>query len=453
MIHSLSVPCIVMASISIFVGLNNLFLYIKKTEIKENLSFALLCFSVSLYDIFCAGLYNSHTINTGIIWQRLQLNTGMLIAVTLIHFVNIFTEQKGNKIIRYFITFFIIILPLSFFIGPEYTLSVSRPAIKNINIQNFIQITYYEAEVGILYIIEISAALIAYIYLFYLLIRYFLKDKNKILIFFIMSQIAYFISITNDFLVSMQAYKFIYISEYSFFFIIIVMAYILLDKFANLQKAYVELNQKLEQKVEERTRELVRLNAELMNFIYLSSHDLQEPLRKISTLSDRLITKYHSSLEEQGRDYLKRINNAVIRMRVLIDDLLTYSRITIKATHSPVNLSEIVRDVLSDLEVFIENAMGRVETGSLPSIYADPTQMRHLFQNLIGNALKFHKPDFPPVVKVYSREDAPKGYCLLTVEDNGIGISEKYYDKIFGLFQRLHGKEEFRRERDRSCRM
>lgn len=153
---------------------------------------------------------------------------------------------------------------------------------------------------------------------------------------------------------------------------------------------------------------------------------------------------YYSKLEDSGRDYLDRILNSAVRMQVLINDLLKYTRITTRTEpFVDVDLSQIVNDVLSDLEVRIEKTFGRVEVGSLPVIEADPTQMRQLFQNLIGNALKFHKPEEPPLVKVYTMEDAANGFCSIAVEDNGIGIEEAYYDKIFGVFQRLNGKNEY----------
>ncbi len=130
-------------------------------------------------------------------------------------------------------------------------------------------------------------------------------------------------------------------------------------------------------------------------------------------------------------------------MQSLIDDLLSYSRLTTQTKpFEEINLAQIVNEVISDLEVRIEKSLGKVETSALPFIEADPTQIRQLFQNLISNALKFHKPDEPPLVKIYSSDEI-EGFKIITVEDNGIGIEEKYYDKIFGVFQRLHGKDKY----------
>jgi light-regulated signal transduction histidine kinase (bacteriophytochrome) len=201
--------------------------------------------------------------------------------------------------------------------------------------------------------------------------------------------------------------------------------------------------------------ELARSNAELQEFAYVASHDLQEPLRKIQAFGDRLMVKYSDVLTDQGRDYLKRMQNAAERMQALINDLLTLSRVTTRAQpFSPTNLTQIVQDVLSDLEVRIQQTGGRIEVGELPTLEADPIHMRQLLQNLISNALKFYRPEEPPVIKIYSRwlpdwkRRPTEGMnrverCQILVEDNGIGFHEKYLDRIFNAFQRLHGHSEY----------
>lgn len=199
---------------------------------------------------------------------------------------------------------------------------------------------------------------------------------------------------------------------------------------------------------------LEQSNRELQDFASVASHDLQEPLRKIQAFGDRLKIKCGDSLSETGRDYLERMQNAAHRMQILINDLLTFSRVTTKAQpFVAVDLNRVVRDVVSDLEVRIEQTGGRIEVGELLTIDADPLQMRQLFQNLIGNALKFRRPEAPPVVRVscgrVKRNDESSvatcggDLCRITVEDNGIGFDEKYLDRIFTVFQRLHGRQEY----------
>lgn len=209
------------------------------------------------------------------------------------------------------------------------------------------------------------------------------------------------------------------------------------------------------QLLEQETRfsqQLARSNAELQQFASIASHDLQEPLRKIQAFGNRLQDKYRDVLNEQGRDYIERMQNAAHRMQTLIDDLLIFSRLTTRAQpFVPVVLAEVVTEVLSDLEVLIQQTKGRVEVGELPTISADPLQMRQLFQNLIGNSLKFHQVDEPPCVKISSQiielqsiaDAVDTTFYQITVEDNGIGFDLKYLDRIFQVFQRLHNRSEY----------
>ena len=204
-----------------------------------------------------------------------------------------------------------------------------------------------------------------------------------------------------------------------------------------------------------RTADLNASNRELQDFAAVASHDLQEPLRKIEAFGSRLKTKYDQALDEPGRDYLARMLAATVRMRRLINDLLSFSRVTTKArAFVTVDLAEVAQEVVSDLEGRIFDTGGRVEVGALPTIEAEPLQMRQLLQNLIGNGLKFHRQGEPPVVRIEGRlldtsdphaEGPAPGprRCEIQVQDNGIGFEEVYSKRIFELFQRLHGRDEY----------
>ncbi|HEX9048016.1 MAG TPA: ATP-binding protein [Verrucomicrobiae bacterium] len=201
-----------------------------------------------------------------------------------------------------------------------------------------------------------------------------------------------------------------------------------------------------EEKLRQFTSQLEQSNRELQDFAYVASHDLQEPLRKIVVFGERLREKSGEALAADGRDYVERMQKAASRMQSLINDLLAFSRVTTKAhPFAPVNLADVVAEVVEDLEGRIEQVQGRVELGELPVIEADALQMRQLLQNLIGNALKFQQPGQPPVVKVQARKfsDSGKEWCELAVSDNGIGFDEKYLDRIFNVFQRLHSRNEY----------
>jgi two-component system sensor kinase FixL len=196
-------------------------------------------------------------------------------------------------------------------------------------------------------------------------------------------------------------------------------------------------------------------NRELQEFASVASHDLQEPLRKVQAFGDLLKTEYAATLDVEGRDYLERIQNAASRMQTLINDLLLLARLGSEARpFVMVDLNRVAHEVLADLEARIVRTGGRVELGDLPTIEADPLQMRQLLQNVIGNALKFSRPEQPPLVRIRNQLIAgaePRraasvpgdSCCQISVEDNGIGFDEKYLDRIFAVFQRLHGRGEY----------
>jgi light-regulated signal transduction histidine kinase (bacteriophytochrome) len=203
---------------------------------------------------------------------------------------------------------------------------------------------------------------------------------------------------------------------------------------------------------------LERRNRALRDFAYIASHDLQEPLRKIRSFSNLVLEDYADAVDDTGHHYLERMHDAAERMSQLINDLLVYSRITTRAQpFEPVDLEEIALNVRTDLDLQIDDADGSVEIGSLPTVEADPTQLRQLLQNLIGNALKFHKPDEPPRVQVEATVEPAAlelqregrldtdctEICRLTVVDNGIGFEENRANGIFTPFKRLHGRGEY----------
>lgn len=189
--------------------------------------------------------------------------------------------------------------------------------------------------------------------------------------------------------------------------------------------------------------ELERSNRELQDFAHIASHDLQEPLRTIVSFGDRLLLKYTASLDDKGRDYLERMQKAALRMQQLIEDLLNYSRVTRRnGALKPVSLGEVVAEVKEDLGQLIREKQATVEVAELPVVSGDRSQLHSLFQNLIGNALKFQSPDAAPRVEISARKLNDE-QVEITVADNGIGFDEKYLDRIFRPFQRLHGRDVY----------
>jgi PAS domain S-box-containing protein len=202
------------------------------------------------------------------------------------------------------------------------------------------------------------------------------------------------------------------------------------------------------------SEELERSNGELQDFATIASHDLQEPLRKIRAFGDRLAVHSAGALDDEASDYLRRMTNAAGRMQTLINDLLEYSQVTMRPEPPrPVDLGDVVSEVLIDLDERIRVSNGKVHVGPLPTILANPFQMRQLFQNLIANALKFHPEGVAPEVHIEAtsradgrgskgRRDRTLGWEI-RVRDNGIGFEEKHVDRIFAPFQRLHGRQAY----------
>jgi signal transduction histidine kinase len=207
----------------------------------------------------------------------------------------------------------------------------------------------------------------------------------------------------------------------------------------------------LEQKIEE----LNKSNRELEEFAYVASHDMQEPLRKISTFGQRLKTQFGDVLNEDGLMYLSRMLNASDNMRNLIDNLLEFSKVSRnKHAYEEVDLSTLLQESIEDLDMRIDETGTMVTVEQLPEIEAIASQMRQLFFNLLHNAIKFRKKDADLTINIKSRSitaqeknnyqlSSQKEYFLITVADNGIGFEQQYAEKIFQLFQRLEGKSEY----------
>ena len=428
-----------MAAVNIYVGVYYFFLYIKRQQIKEHFPFSMLCVCAGLYDVFCAGLYNSISLEQGIIWQRLQLNIIGFVSVFFVWFINGFTEQKSKLIIKLSTIWFLIILIASFLVNPGLSLSLLKPAIKHVSFFSIFNITYYECEMGIVYIVETLSILVLYLYLLVISIRYYLKSRSRIFLVFICSLAVFFFGVANDILVGLQVYSFIYVSEYAYFSIIMAMAYILLSKFVGVQIAYEELNNKLELKVEERTEENEKLQDKLHQSEKMAAvgqlaggvaHEINNPMTIILGYAQIVLKRIKP--EDPLSKPLLAIEKEAIRCKKLIENLLTFSRAS-KMVKQTGDVNKAIKEAVALIEpqAKVKNTGIVVNyADKLPDIMIDVNQIQQIIINLCNNAM-----DAMPAggtIKIETAQD--EKFIKIAVSDNGSGISDENKKKLFEPF-------------------
>ena len=219
------------------------------------------------------------------------------------------------------------------------------------------------------------------------------------------------------------------------------------------RKASEEHAKELNRQLLENISLLEAANKDLDRFAFMASHDLQEPLRKIRTFSDRLQLKYKELLDLEGKTTIARIQKASERMQLLINDILTFSKVAVEdGLFVQSDLNKLVSEVLSDMEEEVNEKKARISVDQLPAMVVNPGLIRPLFHNLISNALKYSKKNIEPIITIHSEispvingtsKEANHKYCRIFIEDNGIGFDQKYSEQIFGMFKRLHLNTEF----------
>lgn len=193
-----------------------------------------------------------------------------------------------------------------------------------------------------------------------------------------------------------------------------------------------------------RLSELTQSYQEMEQFIHIASHDLREPLRKVLAFSDLLVEEEGERLSVQGHEYVRSISAATRRMQALLGSLLDLTRVTTQGgSLDPCSLDQTLREVCLDLQMLIQERGAQVRVGKLPNLEADASQMRQLFQNLIENAIKYARPAVAPRIEIAERADSDPAFITLECRDNGIGFEPQYAERIFGVFQRLHTRDQF----------
>ena len=193
--------------------------------------------------------------------------------------------------------------------------------------------------------------------------------------------------------------------------------------------------------LKDKTEDLTRSNRQLEQFVYIASHDLQEPLRTLSNYVSLFEEDYRERLDKKSSRYLEVINTAAERMRLLITDLLEYARVGQERYVVSVNCNVLVTEVLNDMAGSIRDSNATIDVKQLPVVTGNYSELKSLFQNLLSNAIKFKKADRPLLIHVNAKEDAIE--YTFGIEDNGIGIEPQYHERIFSIFQRLHSKKQY----------
>ncbi len=251
----LSVPVFMSAAVSFYVGFYYLWMYFKRRSEREQLSFAVTCFVVAAYDLFCGGLYNAQTLSDGMFWQRLQFAALALLSIAVLWFLFDFSRYRIGRVFYIIAGYFLVIFILGLVVRNELTLSLDNPMLKQVKLNDLFDITYREVDPGIIYRLQYVSMMAGYVWILYLIVKDYIGGNRKILPLLV-SFVLFFIAAINDVLVGAAVYPFIYVVEYAYIIIILSMAQILMNRFVTLQREVAELNRNLEQKVVERTEEL-----------------------------------------------------------------------------------------------------------------------------------------------------------------------------------------------------
>jgi hypothetical protein len=246
-----------MAAVNAYVGSYYLLLYAGWPRSREHLPFALLCVSLMVYDIACAGLYSASDLPTGVFWQGLQLAAVNPISACVVWFVGVLTGHSQTRGVRFFITAFALLLPFTLLVRvPGLTLATATPVVKAILWNGQPLITYYESRLGVLSNAAVVLSIVAYLYVFALLWRAYRRAPTGALVAIVVGQLAYFVGVVNDILVANQLYPFIYVSEYTYLVVVVVMAGVLLNRFVALHRAVEATSQTLEHEVQDARADL-----------------------------------------------------------------------------------------------------------------------------------------------------------------------------------------------------
>jgi methyl-accepting chemotaxis protein len=362
---SISIPLLAMTSVNIYMSIYYSIMYFIGVKTKEYLLFSFVCLSVGFYDIFAMGLYNSHSLDEALIWQKLEIDTIWVISIFITWFLLDYTKSANKKIKYFLMSVFVIFFIVTNIPIDGFSISESSPeSIKKINVFNIIKVTYYERDVGLIFTIGFFISALTYIYLLYNLIKYYKKTKNKHFIVVIISQIIYFIGMLNDILMPLGVYKFIYVSEYAFFLIICASSYLLLVDSLNTHKTLEIINTNLENKVT--IIKNMAANVHKTTIEVVSGTDRLEKYSSNMKVSFESIARAMEEIAEnavnqsgQSQNMSNNMDSLSSNMNIMLDNVGLVSSTTIKTKDLSSNSLNVINE-LNDKTQDVNNAINKV---------------------------------------------------------------------------------------------
>jgi signal transduction histidine kinase len=476
-ISTLSLPPILICTICVYVGLYHFFVFIKRTQQKENLFFSICCLCVALYAYFCFRLYIVHDYESGIYWQRWQLASMYFFSTSFIWFIGNFVKVQSFKPIVLITTISSVFFFIGLFVRNELTLAYSRPAIKTIHLGAQV-VTYFEAALGPIYQFQFAFYSLCMVYFAHICLKYRKNYKAKYAKFFFISIVVFFLGVFNDISVCVGFYQFVYLAEYTYLFIILTMAFILSGQFADLNVEIEAMNISLEQKIKERTKELVDKahKAGMADIAAETLHNVGNLLNSVNASIEAMKTTMKDSALQGLFNAIKMLGDNMDRLDEFITvdprgkKLLHYflkldGPIKSNCTNLDMNIRRLGEKVNSICDViaaqqsyagiggFSENVKLSdlvdgaltMEAGSIerhkicigkdfsevPNVTIQKTKLIHILVNLFKNAKSALLENLPgnKKIDISIKQDAEA--IFMRIMDNGCGIPRENLAKIF----------------------